>query len=48
MEELEQYTFFSANRVMIQTKDGLLKVSAGRGKIEVTCPHCKIEFTRKS
>ena len=25
-----------------------LRVPRGRGKIEVTCPHCKIEFTRKS
>ena len=25
-----------------------LRVPRGRGKIEVACPHCKIEFTRKS
>ena len=25
-----------------------LRVPRGRGKIEITCPHCKIEFTRKS
>ena len=25
-----------------------LRVPRGRGKLEITCPHCKIEFTRKS
>lgn len=25
-----------------------LRVPRGRGKIEITCPHCRIDFTRKS
>lgn len=29
------YTFFSANRVLVQSEHGILKVTSGRGKIEV-------------
>lgn len=29
------YTFFSANRVLLQSEEGIIKVTSGRGKIEV-------------
>lgn len=35
LAEAKKFTFFSANRVIIQTESGLLKISHGRGKIEV-------------
>lgn len=39
-DSMKQYTFFSANRVLVKCTDGLIKITSGRGKIEVELIGC--------